>query len=275
MTRLRPFAATLTLALAVPAVAMAQDAPREAAPDASPVPIQIEIDVAAEEAERDEAKTTGEKVETEDAAEGADVEADEEERADEEPVVEGEDPLPGGVVALPEPEAPPARRAPSVRVTVDVPPPPPSAVTLGPGGEVPDGYYLKHRRRKGLMIAGGVTFGVTWLASIAAARYRIEERDPGFFDRAEDGEDVDWPAEASLMIPVAGPWMALAQLDDASGRDKALIAGSGLAQLGGLAMLGVGLFYEDTVLVKKETVEVSAAPLLAPGVAGAALTGSF
>ncbi len=248
MTRLRPFAATVTLAFVMPAVAFADDAPAKA--EEAPVPIQIEIDVAAEETE------------TETVAEAA-AEAE----------AEADDPLPGGVVGLPDPERAPVERAPSVRVTVDVPPGPP---THGDSGEVPDGYYLKHRRRKGLMIAGGITFGVAWLASIAAARYTIEERDPGFFDRAEDGADVEWPAEASLMIPVAGPWMALAQLDDQiSGRDKLVIAGSGLAQLGGLAMLGVGLFYEDTVLVKKETVEVSAAPMLAPGVAGAAITGSF
>lgn len=264
MTRLRPFAATFALTLAVPAVAAAQDAPAGEAPP----PIQIEIDVAAEEAQRE-----AEAVETEAETEGEPATSDTE--AEAEPVVEDEDPLPGGVVALPEPNEPPTKKAPSVRVTVDVLPPPPSTVTLGAEAEVPDGYYLKHRRRTGLMIAGGVTFGVAWLASIAAARHTIEERDPGFFDRAEDGDDVDWPAEASLMIPVAGPWMALAQLDDVSGRDKALIAGSGLAQLGGLAMLGVGLFYEDTVVVKRETVEVSVAPLLGPGVAGAALTGSF
>ena len=245
MIRLRPLAASLAIAIAIPSVAFAQDAPVEVAEEAPP-PVQIEIDVAAEaeaaEAEKDEA---GE-VETE-AGE-----------------VETEDPLPGGVVALPEPDA--SASGPSVRVTVDLPPTPP-APPASPGGDgVPDGYYLKRRRLKGLMIAGGVTFAASWLASYIAAQRLLAD--------TSGGRD-EWPGEASLAIPVAGPWMALKQLDDLSERDRMLIAGSGLAQAGGLIMVGVGLFYEDTVLVKKETVEISAAPLLGPGVAGAALSGTF
>ena len=68
------------------------------------------------------------------------------------------------------------------------------------------------------MIGGAVTFGATWLLSIAAATALIdEEENKGYYsynERDDDGyystrhrqSDNDFPDAAPLYIPLAGPF---------------------------------------------------------------------
>jgi hypothetical protein len=62
-----------------------------------------------------------------------------------------------------------------------------------PGMEVPEGYRVRRRRLKGLMVSGGVTFGASYLYAFGSGASQ------GF----ENGET--W-----LVLPVIGPFAALA-----------------------------------------------------------------
>lgn len=138
------------------------------------------------------------------------------------------------------------------------------------GGEVPLGYEPGTRVRKGLIIGGAVTFGVSWLAAAGYGVHLANERDAGAW-RRDDGETPD---EAVLFIPVAGPFIALGTLEPGRGPAAALIA-DGIAQVGGLAMLAAGIFAKETVLVKSDAAEVQLAPTVGPTGSGVALLGSF
>ncbi len=137
------------------------------------------------------------------------------------------------------------------------------------GADVPEGYEPGTRARKGLIIGGAITFGVSWLAAVAYGTHRANE---GRRDRWDGDDDV--PAEAILYVPLAGPWIALSTLEPNRREAGAFIA-DGVLQAGGLAMLAAGLFAKETVLVKSESAEVSAAPLVGPDGSGIALSGRF
>lgn len=138
------------------------------------------------------------------------------------------------------------------------------------GGDVPPGYEQGTRVRKGLVIAGAVTFGVSWLAAAGYGVHLANEREAGAWRR----DDGDTPDEAVLFIPIAGPWIALRNLELERGPAAALIV-DGIAQAGGLAMLAAGIFAKKTVLVKSEKAEVQLAPNVGPTGSGLTLFGAF
>jgi hypothetical protein len=122
----------------------------------------------------------------------------------------------------------------------------PPAATPGTGAEaleyndgdgVPHGYHLDYRARKGLVIAGGVTFGVSYLGTLAL------------------GAGMKSPP---LFLPVVGPLLqaALIGLDDrehteANFDDIAVtfLVVDGVVQAAGATLLLAGIAYPKKVLV--------------------------
>jgi len=114
----------------------------------------------------------------------------------------------------------------------------------------------------------------------------------GYWSSSEWG---DFSGASSLAIPVAGPFMALAKLgcpvvngvassDCTTGTlflHGALTAVDGLAQVGGLALVGEALFMTTRPAAEPERVRqtpslaLAARPVVRPGLAGVALAGTF
>jgi hypothetical protein len=129
-----------------------------------------------------------------------------------------------------------------------------------PSRPVPLGYTPIQRTRKHLIVGGAVTFGVPYLLSAFIASLGDDR----------GGSNV----VASLWVPVAGPFLEMGQIDDATG--KFLLAGLGGAQLAGAIMLYYGLSAKDRVLVRNDLVgSLTVAPLAGNGASGMALAGRF
>lgn len=127
----------------------------------------------------------------------------------------------------------------------------------------PAGYTPVMRKRKGLIIGGAVTFGVTYAISSFAAAIGS--------DTTRDGEKNE---VAALWIPVAGPFVQLADTQSATG--KFFLVGLGGAQLAGAIMLFTGITSERRVFVRNDLVSsLSVGPLTAPGAQGLSLAGRF
>jgi hypothetical protein len=140
------------------------------------------------------------------------------------------------------------------------------------GSDLPPGYVKATRIRKGLVIAGAVTFGASWLATAAYGSYLINDRDPRYWER--DNDEGARP-EAVLYVPLVGPWIALGTVENDRRERAAFIAG-GVVQAGGLAMLIAGVAAKQTVLVKTGDTEVGILPSVGgPNGTGAMLHGSF
>jgi hypothetical protein len=168
----------------------------------------------------------------------------------------------------------------SVQIVVKRAPPPPAkerARTEAPryldyeeGDEIPAGYVKDQRIRPGLVITGAVTLGALWLGSTAIAAHAVYQRD-------QEGRQVtkldDLPPEAALVIPVAGPFVALETMRPGA-TGTALLVADGLAQAGGLVMLVAGLIDKRTILVRDDR-QLAVIPLVGPDQSGMQMTGSF
>ena len=82
-------------------------------------------------------------------------------------------------------------------------------------------------------------------------------------------EEEDPDAQV-LYIPVAGPFIAMGELDP-EGPGRAALFVSGMAQSAGAAMFLAGLIAKESVYVRVGKAEVT----LAPGVGGGMLVGHF
>jgi hypothetical protein len=107
------------------------------------------------------------------------------------------------------------------------------------GRAAPAGYTAVQRSRKGLLIGGGVTLGVSYGISALTASI---------------GEDIDSDDNevAALWIPVAGPFIQIANTDSATA--KVFLVGLGAAQVAGAVMLYYGLTTKKTVFVRNDLV---------------------
>jgi hypothetical protein len=128
---------------------------------------------------------------------------------------------------------------------------------------VPVGYTPVQRTRKHLIVGGAVTFGVTYgLSAFAAAIGEDTSRSSGKNEIA------------ALWIPVAGPFVQLAQTDSATG--KFFLVGLGGAQLAGALMLYYGMTTTQRVLVRNDLVgSLAVTPMAGNGASGMMLSGRF
>lgn len=117
------------------------------------------------------------------------------------------------------------------------------------------------RRRRGLLIAGAITFGAGWLISIAYSA--LSGRAAGTYRTAD--YSMYWPG----FVPVAGPWIELGY------HLEIVSVFSGLAQAAGCSVLIAGVLSRKTVPVPRKS-DIAIAPLLtAPGSFGIAVLGRF
>jgi hypothetical protein len=114
----------------------------------------------------------------------------------------------------------------------------PRRVYWEPGDPVPRGYRAVPRIRTGLVVAGAVTFGVTYLttALIGAAVSDIRTA-TGSFDRSSK----------LLMIPLFGPFTLLGSTVSATGQLGLVL--DGLVQAAGIGMFVTGLAWPKMTLV--------------------------
>ena len=111
-----------------------------------------------------------------------------------------------------------------------------------------------------LLIAGGVSLGVVYLANVAIS---INERSNSFNGFAYYPPRFDW-----LCVPFAGPFIALGNYANSmEGGTVVLLIADGLAQLASLTLLVIGLIGEQN--------SERAPWLLVPGAAGAPAGATF
>lgn len=126
---------------------------------------------------------------------------------------------------------------------------------------VPMGYTLVKRQRKGMLIGGGASLGASYGLSVLIAAV---------------GEDVsDGPNKAApLWIPVAGPFIQMAQVDSATLR--VFLFGLGAVQTTGAVLLYYGLTTKKSVLVRNDLVgSMTVTPYAGDGTTGMMLSGQF
>lgn len=173
-------------------------------------------------------------------------------RADEQPL-----PSPdrrGEAELEPPPRYPPAHAEPPPWV-----PPPyalyPKTMRYEEGMRIPPGYHRESRIRRGLVIAGAITFGTLHLFSIGIA-------------------SLDTDSTKPLYAPVVGPIIAIGTLEPSTG-GAVILAVDALGQAAGLAMLIAGLAATKEILVRDDVVELTLTPVVGENQRGLSLTGRF
>lgn len=139
---------------------------------------------------------------------------------------------------------------------------PKEIVNYEEGDPVPPGYHPVERTRKGLVIAGTVTFTTLYFFSAIAA---LMDRDDGNHE-----------AQA-LFIPVAGPFIQMTKTDGNDNSLDVLLALDGIGQGAGLFMLIYGLASTKTVLVRNDVAKptVKVVPMRTATFSGLSLAGTF
>jgi hypothetical protein len=105
------------------------------------------------------------------------------------------------------------------------------------GDTIPPGYRTEKRMRKGLFIAGAVTFGSSYLVSVFVAAI------------ASDSKLGD--ALVPLYAPLAGPFITIATAESEGAATFTLVL-DGVAQTGGLALALAGLLWKENILVRSD-----------------------
>lgn len=148
----------------------------------------------------------------------------------------------------------------------------PRTLPYDEGQPIPPGYTRREKPRLGLIIGGAVTLGVSYLLSLMA--FVIDDSVSCVDDfgdgSCDDGSDL-WP----LAIPVAGPFLTIGTTDGEQDSLTILLL-DGIAQVGGVVMLVLGVTSKKTVLVRNDLAEVHLAPVaLSGGGHGLGLAGHF
>lgn len=134
----------------------------------------------------------------------------------------------------------------------------------GTDGPPPPGYTAVMRTRKGFLIGGGATFGVSYGISAMTAAIGADIASAG------GGSNV----AAAMWIPVAGPFIQATQVDGASA--KLVLAGLGAAQTAGAVLLYYGLTTKKRMFVRNDLVSnMTVTPMAGGGNAGLVLSGQF
>ncbi len=145
----------------------------------------------------------------------------------------------------------------------------PEEIDAEEGRRAPAGYTPVQRTRKGMLIGGGVTLGVSYGYALLFAAAGSDEAQYDSYDGTSGRNEF-----AALWIPVAGPFIQMADTDSNAG--KLALAGLGTAQVIGAVMLYYGLTTKKTVYVRNDLVgNLSVTPMTGNGNTGVALSGSF
>jgi hypothetical protein len=129
----------------------------------------------------------------------------------------------------------------------------------------PPGYTAVWRTRKGLLIGGGITFGVAYSFAILTAAEGADSA-----EWSESGENES----ASMWIPIVGPFLQMTQ-DDQATEDLGLAIVGG-AQVVGAVLLYYGLTSKKRVFVRNDLVgNLSVSPMAGNGASGMMVGGRF
>jgi hypothetical protein len=131
--------------------------------------------------------------------------------------------------------------------------PPRSIEGWEPGQPVPRGYEVRHRTRRGAIIAGSVLFGVAYTSSAFAA---------WMIDKMLSNPDAySGTSHHELYIPVVGPLWEFSHTGPTwSQEGKTTMVVDGLAQAAGLGLLAYGILARKPLLVRNDGAIVSLAP---------------
>ena len=143
-----------------------------------------------------------------------------------------------------------------------------SADPITPVTPVSNTAHEESHPRTGLVIAGAVTFGVSYgLAVIAGAASRTPSNGGG------NDLSVDLGPKKTVMIPFAGPFMQWNTRQDTA--MNCLIAADGVVQIAGAVMFIVGLAWPTTE-PKPNHASMQLTPVrMGQGGSGVALRGDF
>jgi hypothetical protein len=175
----------------------------------------------------------------------------------------------GGASPYGPPPSPPPTYVPPTYAPPGYTPPPYSAPIYAPreitdfddDAPVPFGYTKVSRRRKGPIIGGAVTLGVTYTFALFTAlagseSHRLDESQPDY---------------SALTIPVVGPFIELQNNHNSASRSWLTVLGAGEAT--GAFLLIYGMANPRTVLVRND--QLSIRPMAGHGVSGLTLGGTF
>lgn len=127
----------------------------------------------------------------------------------------------------------------------------------------------------GLLRAGAATFGGFWLASALTAGVIEIEQEPCKPCAGKKWKEKDSDDHLHLLIPVAGPFVALGTMD-VSGSEAAGLALLGVGQVAGLALVAAGAAAAAEVRVyQRGDTQVRVGPTVAPGRLGLSLSGDM
>lgn len=144
----------------------------------------------------------------------------------------------------------------------------PEEIDAEQGRRAPIGYTAVQRTRKGMLIGGGVTLGVAYFYSALVAAVGDDLSSDSYGGGNSTNEF------AAMWIPVAGPFIQMAQSDSSTG--KLFLGMLGGAQAVGAVLLYKGLTTTKTVYVRNDLVsDISITPLVGGGNAGMAVAGRF
>lgn len=146
-------------------------------------------------------------------------------------------------------------------VSAAAPMPPPTVAAPPPGESTT--VYQQHRPNTPLLVTGGVLLAATYAttAALSGANGPVADRD--------------------LYIPIAGPWINLADRDtnrENNTRDTVLIAGSGVLQGIGALMLVTSFFVPERVpaaRISAGNVKMQVSPQASMGGGGVGAVGTF
>lgn len=135
------------------------------------------------------------------------------------------------------------------------------------GDNIPAGYRLGSRVRKGLVIGGSVTLGVTYLFTILVA---------GIGQLVSNVAESGVKDFGPLLIPVVGPFIGIKTTHASVGGGFGL-GFLGVLQTAGLGMLIGGIAAPKSVLIRNDVARVKfdVVPQIGSSSAGMGIVGSF
>lgn len=119
----------------------------------------------------------------------------------------------------------------------------PSVMDYDEDQQIPPGYHVRSKVRGGLIGGGAGLLGGFWIISIITGAVGNAGHE------LTDGDEPWTP----MYVPVVGPFITMATAsNDLSGGGTALLAIDGVAQLGGLAMIVLGITLPKKQLVRDD-----------------------
>ncbi len=161
-------------------------------------------------------------------------------------------PPPSEAQPPPYPTPPPAAAYPAA-------PPPPAVLDYDEGQPIPAGYHLVVKPRTEMIWGGIAFFGLTYGIALYVASV---------------GSAIKDSKTGSLFIPVAGPFLAINDLD-AKGAGTFWLSVWGIAQGAGVVATIYGLTSPKKALWRNDIGRIDFAPVTATGAPGLTVMGSF